>query len=602
MSHDFLLHVFIFLAATCLVVPLAGRFQLGSVLGYIASGILIGPFALGLIQNSERIMHFGEFGVIMMLFLIGLELEPPTLWRLRKTILGMGGLQVAVTGALFSVIGVLMGFTLQVSLVAGFALALSSTAIVLQMLEEKGLFQTSAGKSSFAVLLFQDIAVIPFLILLPIMAGISSPGQHHAGLLSTLPGWQHALVVTGTISLLIVGGHYFSSHMFRFVARANAREVFTAISLAVVAGNTLLMQMLGLSPALGAFMAGVVLANSEYRHTLEADLKPFKALLLGLFFTSIGMGMDFDFFRTHVWSLLAAVIGLMAAKILVLLLLGRLFGLRGPQNTLFAIALAQGGEFGFVLFQYASGWNILSQNETAFLTMVVTLSMALTPLLLIVNERLVIPRFLCALPRKDYDVIENNNTPVLIAGYGRFGQIIGRFLTSQGIQTTVLEKDPDQVTMLRKFGHQGFFGDASRQDLLENAGAAKAKLLIVAVDDPDKSLEIVRMAKRSFPNLQIIARARNRRHAYELHKVGADYFRRETFDASLIMAREAARRLGITETDALRRAILFTEHDEHTLKESFAIFDQEPDLIAFSRQANGELESILRQDQEKTST
>ncbi|MBL0319276.1 MAG: cation:proton antiporter [Alphaproteobacteria bacterium] len=596
MDSSALLNIFIFLAAACAVVPIAGRFKLGSVLGYLAAGVLIGPFGIGFIHNAQQVMHFAEFGVVMMLFLIGLELEPPMLWKLRKAIIGLGGLQVTLTSAVFTAIGIMLGYSWQISLACGMALSLSSTALVLQMLEEKGLLQTASGESSFAVLLFQDIAVIPILIILPLLVGTSQTPVTQHTMISDFPGWLRTLIIAATIAAIIICGRYLSRHLFYFIAKTNLRELFTATSLALIVGITLLMQLVGVSPALGAFVAGVVLANSEYRHTLEGDIQPFKGLLLGLFFISVGMSIDFALLTAHPVPILGAVVGLMVLKTGLLLGLGTFFGLRDGQHALFAIALSQGGEFAFVLFQYAGGLNILSQEQSAFLTLCVALSMALTPFLMILNDRLVIPQFMSVLPSRQYDTINEKDNPVIIAGFGRFGQIIGRFLNAQGIKTTVLEKDPDQIELLRKFGHRGYFGDATRLDLLINAGAARAKLLVVAVDDADQCLQIVRLAKEQFPNLKIFARARNRRHAYELHKAGVDYFRREIFDSSLTMAQEVMIWLGADAALMRQKAQQFMEHDEKTLYTSFAFIEKEPELISFARQARGELERILHDD------
>jgi len=591
-----LFNIFIFLAAACLVVPLASRFKLGSVLGYLAAGIIIGPFGLGLIGDAEKIMHFAEFGVVMMLFLIGLELEPALLWRLRKSILGLGGLQVLLTSAAFTLVGVALGYSWQMSLAAGMALSLSSTALVLQMLQETNLMNTSIGETSFSVLLFQDIAVIPILVVMPLLAVHGdSMVQTHTSLIAGFQGWVQALIVACVIAAVIAAGRYLSNYLFLAIARTHLREVFTALSLAVVVGITLLMQMIGVSPALGTFVAGVVLANSEYRHTLETDIEPFKGLLLGLFFISVGMGMDFSLFVASPLSLLSAVLGLMAIKASILFALGRLFGLNVLHNSGFAFALAQGGEFAFVLFQFAGGLAILPEEQTKFLTLVVAMSIAATPLLMLVYNSLIVPRFMSALPEHRYDNIAEEN-PVIIAGFGRFGQVIGRFLTAQSIKVTVLEKDPDQIELLRKFSFKGYFGDASRLDLLRSAGAAKAKLLIVAVDDPDTGLEIVRLAKAEFPQLKIFARARNRRHAYELDKAGVAYYKRELFDSSLEMAQQIMVALGNNEADMHFKAMQFKQHDEKALTESFAFFDNEPELVNFSRTQRTELERILKSD------
>lgn len=595
MDSTFLFNTFIFLASACLVVPLTSRFKLGSVLGYLAAGILIGPFGFGFIGNAEQIMHYAEFGVVMMLFLIGLELEPETLWRLRKSILGLGGLQVCATTAAFAGLGVTLGYDWRASLAAGMALALSSTALVLQMLDERGYMHTEFGESSFAVLLFQDVAVIPILILMPLLSlhTAAVPGQPEAALVADMSGIAHALTVAASIGCVVVAGRFFSRRMFYFIAKTNLREVFTATSLALVVGITLLMQLVGISPALGAFIAGLVLANSEYKHTLESDIEPFKSLLLGLFFISVGMGMDFGLLAQQPLRLCAVVAALMTVKGLILLALGRKFGLEGAQNAGLALALCQGGEFAFVLFQFAGGLHIIGGDQAALLTLAVALSMALSPLLMMYYQKRVVPCYMSALPDPDFDTITENGNPVILAGYGRFGQIIGRFLSAQGVKVTILEKDPDQIELLRKFGFRGYFGDASRRDLLKSAGADRAKLLIVAVDDADDCLSIVRMAKRAFPNLAIYARARNRRHAYELYKAGVDYYRRETFDSSLTMAQRVMVFLGRDDADMRRKAAQFTQHDEATLVRSFEFYEKEPELINFSRQASGELERIL---------
>jgi monovalent cation:proton antiporter-2 (CPA2) family protein len=594
-----LLNIFIFLVIACVVVAVAGRFRLGSVLGCLAAGILVGPYGLGFIDDPKEILHFAEFGVVMMLFLIGLELEPATLWRMRRMIVGLGGLQVAVTSILITSIGMALGYSLDVSLAIGMALSLSSTALVLQMLEEKDLLKTSAGEGAFSVLLLQDIAVIPILIIMPLLAngamGVDPNAVEQSHTLLKMPGWLRTVTIAGVIAAVVVGGRYLSRPVFYFLAKTQLREVFTATSLAIVVGVTLLMQKLGVSPALGAFIAGMVLANSEYRHTIETDIQPFKGLLIALFFISIGMGIDLGLVGDKPWFILGAALGLMLVKGVVLWVMGRFFGLRGSQNAVFVCALAGGGEFSFVLFQYAGGLSVLDAEQISFLTVAVTLSMAATPFLMLFNERFMLPRFMSVLPQREYDTITPAGS-VIIAGYGRFGQIIGRFLTAQGVKITVLEKNPDQIEQLHKFGSQAYFGDASKLDLLRSAGAAQAKLLVVAIDDPDRALEIVRLCKENFPQLKVYARARNRRHAYELFKAGVDYYRRENFDSSLRLAQEVMKLLGHPEAEVAHKAQQFMEHDEKTLRRSFAFFEKEADLISFSRQAQGELQQILQED------
>lgn len=595
MNEPLLLNVFIFLAAASIMVPLASRFKLGSVLGYLVVGILIGPFGFKLIGNAEQIMHFAEFGVVMMLFLIGLELEPVMLWKLRKLIVGLGGLQVIMTTTALTALGILMGYDWRASFAISMSLALSSTALVLQMLQEKNLLKTAEGETSFAVLLFQDIAVIPILIVMPLLAQHAGAtlNTHETAFVAQMPKWMNALLVTGVIGAVILTGHYLSRHLFLIIARTNLPEVFTAFSLALVVGITILMESIGVSPALGAFIAGVVLANSQYKRTVEADIQPFKGLLLGLFFISVGMGMNFNLFSQQMMLIIAAVLGLITCKAIILFFLGRTFALTNIQTIGFALGLSQGGEFAFVLFQYASESKVITPDTRGFFTLVVALSMLATPFLMLLYHKFVVPKFMSMLPKQNYDAINEKNG-IILAGYGRFGQIIGRFLNGEHIKVTVLEKNPEQIELLRKFGYKGYFGDANRLDLLKSAGADHAKLLIVTVGNADINLEIVKLAKQEFPHLKIFARARNRRHAYELHKAGVDYFKRELFDSSLTMTKEVLKFLDYKQEDIEKKAKAFQKYDEASLYKSFEFFEKETDLINFARQAKGELERILQ--------
>ncbi|HAU1668388.1 TPA: potassium transporter [Legionella pneumophila] len=597
MNGHLLLNVFIFLAAASIMVPLASRFRLGSVIGYLTVGMLIGPFGLKLIGNAEQIMHFAEFGVVMMLFLIGLELEPIMLWKLRKLIVGLGGLQVLLTTIALSSAAVMMGYNLRASVAVSMALALSSTALVLQMLQEKNLLKTAEGETSFAVLLFQDIAVIPILVILPLLGnhhGINvAINPHTAASIAQLPKWLHAIVVAGIIGSIVLAGHYLSRYLFLIIAKTNIREVFTAFSLSLVVGITLLMETIGVSPALGAFIAGMVLANSQYKRTVEADIQSFKGLLLGLFFISVGMGINFNLLFSQMAVIIPIVLGLITIKALILFTLGKIFQLTKIQALGFALGLSQGGEFAFVLFQYSSTLKVISPEINSFFTLVVALSMLATPFLMLLYHRFMIPKLISKLPEREYDSIHEKNN-IIIAGYGRFGQIIGRFLSGENIKVTVLEKNPEQVELLRKFGYTGYFGDANRLDLLKSAGAAHAQLLIVTVGNPDTNLEIVKLAKEEFPQLKIFARARNRRHAYELHKAGVHYFKRELFDSSLTMTKEILKFLGYKPEEIEKKANAFQKHDEETLIKSFDFFEEEANLINFSRQAKGELERILQ--------
>jgi len=590
-----LLNIFVFLIAGAVVVPLAQRFRLGSVLGYLLAGIVIGPFALGLIGQADKVMHFAEFGVVMMMFLIGMELEPAVLWRLRRQIVGMGGLQIVLSAAALMAAGMILGFGWRPSLAVGLALAMSSTALVMQSLQERNLTHSLVGETSFAILLFQDMSVIPILIVIPLLAMSGAPAASSESLIAHWPVWLQPVAVVAVIALVILAGRYGSRYLFQLIAKANLREVFTAASLALVIGVTLLMELVGVSPSLGAFIAGVVLANSQYKRTIETDIEPFKGLLLGLFFISVGMGMDFSVLLRHPCALIGAVVLLMAVKGLVLWLLGERFGLDTPMALGLAFGLSQGGEFAFVLLQLIGGLRLIDAEAQKFLTLLVALSIAATPLLSLAYARFVVPKFMSRLPQRDYDQIDEHN-PIIICGFGRVGQIVGRFMMAQDMAVTVLEKNPDQVEAVSRFGFKAYFGDATRMDLLRAAGIGEARMLVVAVDDPDAAVDIVRQAREAFPKLKIFARARNRRHAYDLDRAGADYYRRETLDGSLILAREALIALGHSRQTIERRAKKFLEHDVATLRKSFEFFESEPEMINFSKLSREELERILRED------
>ncbi len=594
MEVSILFKIFIFLASACIIVPIANRFRLSSVLGYLLVGIIIGPYCFSIIGDAEGVMSIAEFGVVMMLFLIGLELEPTMLWRLRHAILGLGGLQVTLTSLAFTAIGMSIGYSFQVSLAVGMSLALSSTAMVLQTLQEKNLLKTVEGESTFSILLFQDLAVIPILIILPLL-GISEGNHvqintHH--LPWDLNRWQMALLDLTTIILVIISGRYLSRYLFFIIAKTHLRELFTAFSLALVVGIALLMLTVGLSPALGAFIAGVVLANSEYKKSLEADIQPFKGLLLGLFFISVGMSMNLQLLAQSPGKFSIALIMLVSIKAIIILGLTTLFKLTRYQSTAVAIYLAQGGEFAFVLLQYALSLHVISDEVSRFFILTVALSMATTPFLLVFYQKFLEPRIISNIPSPEFSHISEKH-PIILAGYGRFGQVIGRFLNAQGINLTVLEKDPEQIRLLRKFGYHAWYGDASRPEHLELAGAEKAKLLIVAVGNSAVNLEIVRLAKQFYPNLKIYARARNRRHAYELHRLGVNYFKRELFDSSLAMAEKILRDLAYSPAVVQKQRKAFAKHDRETLEKSFAFFDQEKEIIGLNRRAKGELASIL---------
>jgi Kef-type K+ transport system membrane component KefB/voltage-gated potassium channel Kch len=537
----------------------------------------------------------------MMLFLIGLELQPSLLWRLRSSILGLGGLQVGITGATITAIAIAVGLDWRSGLAVGLILSRSSTAIVLQTLQEKGLMKTGGGRSAFSVLLFQDLAVIPMLAILPLLARSGAThGAAEAGHSTTwvegLPGWATAVVVAAAVAAIVIGGRLLMRPAFRFIARAHVPEIFTAAALLLVVGIALLMSRVGLSPALGTFLAGVVLATSEYRHELEGDIEPFKGLLLGLFFISVGASIDF----AQIVSRPALIGGLVAALIIVkffiLLILGRVFGLGQDQNLLFSFALAQSGEFAFVLFSFATQQSVLRLEVASPLIAVVALTMALTPLLMLVNERLVQPHFgTREKDEREADVIDESN-PVIIAGYGRVGTIIGRLLRVSGISATVLEIDSDQVELLRKLGHKVFYGDASRLDLLRAAGADSARVLVIALDDPERILELVETARKHFPHLKVLSRAIGRTHAYELLESGLDTVYRETLDSSLRIGFDVMRELGIPGFEALRRMRRFRVHDERALRELSGKRTDTKNYMHLVRQQSEELERVLATD------
>jgi monovalent cation:proton antiporter-2 (CPA2) family protein len=598
---NLLIEAFIFLAAGVIAVPIASRLGLGSVLGYLIAGALIGPFALQLINDPETIMHFAEFGVVMMLFLIGLELQPEILWRMRKTILGLGGLQVALTTAAIAGIVVALGLPWQTALAIGLILSLSSTAIALQILGEKKLMKTEAGKASFAVLLFQDIAVIPIIAILPLLAiSVSQAGgaAHDShNLIAHLAAWQQTLIVLGVIAAIIFCGRYLTRPLFRFIAESGLREIFTATALLLVVGIALLMNLVGLSPALGAFIAGVVLANNEYRHELETDIDPFKALLLGLFFISVGAGIDFSLIVSKPVLIGALVLGLIAVKFAILWLLARSFGLLGGDKYWLTFALAQGGEFGFVLLSLSSQTQVIAKDTVGILTAVIALTMVLTPIMIVLTEKYVQPLF--DQDDKDdaaTDMTEEQENQVIIAGFGRFGQIVGRLLIGNQCSITVLDHSARHISRVREYGFKLFYGDASRADLLKTAGAKQAKLLVIAIDDRQKTLEIVQLAQRHFPNLKILARAFDVVHYHELQDLGVDYIEREMFMGSLNMGIRALQELGMPADVAKRKAEVFAKYDEETTRRLSEHREDHKRFVSESRLAQNEMMRLLQED------
>ncbi|MEM1411115.1 MAG: cation:proton antiporter [Pseudomonadota bacterium] len=584
---SFLLLAFLFLVAGCVAVPIASKLGLGSVLGYLLAGIAISPLLAALGVDVVAIQHFAEFGVVMMLFLVGLELEPKLLWTMRHKLLGLGGLQVVVTGGAIMAIALWLGYPWQVSLAVGMVLSLSSTAIVLQTLNEKGLMKSNGGQSSFSVLLFQDIAVIPMLAFLPLLAmpelmdvtagGAAAAGDDHGdghgslSLVDGLAGWQQALVTIGAIAFVVVGGSLFTRPVFRYIAMARLRELFTAAALLLVIGIALLMIVVGLSPALGAFLAGVVLANSEYRHELESDIEPFKGLLLGVFFITVGAAIQFDLLLGNLQSVLAMTFGLMALKAAILYALARIFGIGGPDRWLFTLGLAQAGEFGFVLLSFTTALSVIPRGLADQLLLVVTLSMVLTPALFIAYEKLIAPRFTGGQTEEADEIDETGS--VIVAGHGRFGGIVNRILMSAGFKTVVLDYQSEQLEILRAFGIKVYFGDAMRPDLLHAAGIEEAKMLVVAIDDRENITELVRYVRENHPHVYVVTRATDRHHVYELWAAGARDIIRETFDSSLRAGRSALEALGLHAYDAERQIRGFIINDQEQMRGVADMFD-----------------------------
>ena len=572
---DFLLLAFILLVAGVVSVPIATRFGLGSVLGYLLAGITISPLLGILGVNVIQLQHFAEFGVVMMLFIVGLELEPQRLWQMRKRLLGLGGGQVVLTTLVIAAIALLSGIDWRSALAIGMILTLSSTAIVLQTLEEKGWLKRQGGEAAFSVLLVQDVAVIFILALLPLLAApdllvgnvqhAGSDTAHSVSILAGLPAWLSGLITLGTVVLVVLIGTYLTRPIFRFIASAGLRELFTAAALLFVIGIALLMLLVGLSPALGAFIAGVVLANSEYRHELEADISPFKGLLLGLFFITVGAGIDFVLAFDMAGTILAWTAVLIACKMSVLLAIGKAFKLKRQDSWLFTLGLAQAGEFGFVLISFALGSSVLSQELADTLLLVVAFSMLLTPLLFIIYDKLVAP-FYARASGREADLIDESND-IILAGQGRVGGIVHRVLDAAGYKATVIDYDSRHIEQMKKFGVRGYFGDATRPDLLESAGIANAKLLIVALDEKEQINKLVGYVAKTYPDVHITTRAIDRDHVYQLWSLGCRDIIRETYDGSLRIGRSSLEALGHDRQSAQSMVDAFQEMDRQAMVE-----------------------------------
>jgi len=577
----------VLLAAATIAVPLTRRAGFGSVLGYLLAGIAIGPACLRLITDIDQIASIASLGVVMLLFLIGLELRPQRLWVMRRAVFGLGTAQVAISGAALAALAHLAGVAWPGAIVLGAGLAMSSTAIVLPMLAERDLLTSPAGRDGFAVLLFQDLAFIPLVALVPLLAGETMPDH--------VP-WLDVARAAAAIAVILFGGRYLVRPLFRLIGGARSPEVFTTVALLMVTGTAFLANAVGLSPSLGAFMAGVLLSDSEYRHELQADIAPFEGLLLGFFFISVGMSADLHLARVQPAMLAAATTSLLAAKFVIAFVLARIARQDTPNALRFGLALPQASEFSFVLFAAAVAAGALRRNDAALATLVTAASMLATPVLFAASETFLLP-LLSRAKAPEYDTIEAASAPVIICGFGRFGQIVGRVLRMHGIAFTALERDSGQVEVVRRFGNKVYFGDPTRPDMLRAAGAEQAKLLIVALDDMQAVLRTVDVAKRNFPNLTILARARNRWYAHLLMDRDVDGLVRDTFHSSLRLAQMALTSLGIEPAMAERAVALFRDHDERTLRETHAIYRDEKQLIQSQQQAAEELASLFEADQ-----
>ncbi|MFC5623814.1 monovalent cation:proton antiporter-2 (CPA2) family protein [Algoriphagus winogradskyi] len=599
--NGFLVNAILYIIAAIICVPVAKKLGMGSVLGYLIAGILIGPYLLGFITNEgqgQDIMHATEFGVVMMLFLIGLELEPKNLWKMRQLILKVGLSQVLITSALVFGIGILLQVQWQISLAIGLSMALSSTAIVLQSLKEKNQMNGPIGKLSFGVLLMQDIAVIPILAILPLLiVGDPIPASNASemhGLIDSLPGWAQTLSIFGAIGIVVLLGQFGFGPLLNYVAKSRLRELFTASALLIVVGISFLMELVGLSPALGAFLAGVILANSPYRHALESDLEPFKGLLLGLFFMAVGSTINFSLIFNNASTVISLTLGIIVLKTIILLIIGKSKKLRPADNLSFAIGLSQVGEFSFVTYAFALQLGIFDQSISDTLMAVTALSMTITPILMVILDKVILP----TLNRKDQviekemDRIDEHNKVILV-GFGHFGSTLGRFLRANGVEATILDADPDRVEYLRKMGFKVYFGDGTRADLLLSAGVMDASILISALDNTEYSIKLVELCKEEFPHLEVMIRAKNRYDAFELMEMGVKNIYREHLDTSIKMGEDVLKKLGFRAHTVHRLAKQFRDYDEGALKVLVNFKDNRDEYITKSRQQIEMQESLL---------
>ena len=591
-------YAFLYLSAAVLTVPIARALGLGAIIGYLAAGIAIGPWGFGLVSNVQDILHFAEFGVVLMLFLVGLELQPTRLWSLRRPIFGLGSAQVLGCALLLCGAALLAGLPWRVALVGGLGLALSSTAIALQSLAERNVLRTTSGESAFSILLFQDIAAIPILALVAVLGTASGSGAGHSPDAAAL----EALKVVGVIAAIVLGGRLLLRPLLRWIARSRTPEIFTAAALLLVVGIAYLMVLVGLSMALGAFLAGVLLAESEFRRELETDIEPFKGLLLGLFFIAVGMSIDFGAMLRAPLTVALLLVGFVLIKSVVIYVLARGVKIPYQERPVFTLLLAQGGEFAFVVFQAAAGAGALPGEMASLLIGAVALSMLCTPVLLVVLDRFVLPRYAATLRAPpEGEISEPQTAPVLIAGFGRYGQIVARVLLAQGIPATVLDHSVDILEVARTFGYRVYYGDATRLDLLRMAGAAQARVLVLAVDAPGPSLKIATLAREHFPHLKIVARARDLTHWNELRDLGVTQVQRELFESSLASARSVLAHMGLEEAEADALVVRFRLHNIALADRMYPHHKDQARMIAVAREGRNQLaEQLAKEREERT--
>ncbi|MGO2672131.1 MAG: monovalent cation:proton antiporter-2 (CPA2) family protein [Psychrobacter celer] len=589
-SPNLMLQATIFLGAALLFVPLGKRFGIATVLGYLITGLILGPSGLDVAGNAESLLHFSEFGVVMLLFIIGLELQPSRLWALRRSIFVLGGLQVGLTGMLLMwLLHQFFSLALDTAFIVGFGLALSSTAFVLQILTEKQQLSSTHGREAFTILLFQDIAVIPLLAVIPFLSGVREQ--------------SYDLLYFGKVFAVFAGlifaSRYVVRPFFKFVASSGASELLTAVALFIVIGVSILMGQIGLSMALGAFLTGVLLADSEYRHELEASIEPFKGLLLGLFFMSVGMLTDVKLILAEPIFIIGCAIALMVIKFAVITAIAKVSGNRWPTSIRLGVTLAQGGEFAFVLFSVASAQNVLRPEVANTLNLIVTISMALTPLAFLLLEKIGEPLFAKSKPSREYDAIPDHEHQVIIAGFGRVGQIIGRVLRMHNIEFTAIERSANRVDFVRKFGNQVYYGDPKNPEILRAAGIKKARVFILAIDDLERSITTAQYLRKNYPDMIVLARARDRQHYYRLREVGVRHIWRETYLSSLDMSRESLQLLGISPEKARETVQTFRDYDDDLIERQQAIYGDEASLIESAQSAMAELESLFDEDIDK---